>query len=155
MLLVGVVYEKTVVSLVILLGLGIMSGIFFLQFHASKKKSIEHPKVTPVYQEQENIQTAKLTLVGDLLFETAYYKAINHEEDKNLYFHAVKDYFLEDDLSIGNMEVVIGNDALEVNGGDNCSFCASSWVGDLVASLDFEVLSTANNHAFDERLDGI
>lgn len=33
MLLVGVVYEKAVVSLVILLGLGIVSGIFFLQFH--------------------------------------------------------------------------------------------------------------------------
>ena len=90
-----------------------------------------------------------------MLFETAYYKAINHEEDKNFYFHAVRDYFLEDDLSIGNMEVVIGNDALEVNGGDNYSFCAPSWVGDLVASLDFEVLSTANNHAFDEGIECI
>lgn len=147
--------KKVVVSLVILLGLGIVSGIFFLQFHDSKKNDIDLPKDIPVYQELENIKTAKLTLVGDLLFETAYYEAINAGENKNLYFHAVQDYFLNDDLSIGNMEVVIGNESLEVNGGDNYSFCAPSWVGNLVASLDFEVLSTANNHAFDQGIEGI
>lgn len=65
------------------------------------------------------------------------------------------DYFLEDNLSIENMEVVIGNETLEVNGGDNYSFCAPSWIGYLVTTLDFEVLATANNHAFDERLDSI
>ena len=83
-------------------------------------------------------------------FETAYYNAINRGEDKNLYFSLVSDYFLNDDLSIGNMEVIIGNENIPVSSGDNYNFAAPSWVGDLVATLDFEVLSTANNHAFDQ-----
>ena len=53
------------------------------------------------------------------------------------------------------MEVVIGNEELPVSGGDHYVFCAPSWVGDLVASLDFEVLSTANNHAFDQGKAGV
>lgn len=67
----------------------------------------------------------------------------------------MSDYFSNDDLSIGNMEVIIGNENIPVNGGDNYNFAAPSWVGDLVATLGFEVLSTANNHAFDQGREGV
>ena len=53
------------------------------------------------------------------------------------------------------MEVIIGNENIPVNGGDNYNFAAPSWVGDLVATLGFEVLSTANNHAFDQGREGV
>lgn len=94
------------------------------------------------------------TFVGDLLFESLFYDAIDKGYDKNVYFNRVKKYFLDDDISVGNMEVVIGNDNLSVSG-DGYNFCAPSYVGDLVNSLDFQVLSTANNHANDRGLDGI
>jgi len=97
---------------------------------------------------------AKLTLVGDLLFEQPFYDAIDNGEDKDKYFNQVKKYFERDDLSIGNMEVVIGNEKLKTSG-VGYNFCAPEYIGDLVNSLDFEVLGTANNHSYDRGVDGI
>ena len=96
----------------------------------------------------------KLTLVGDFLFESPFYTSVNNGYDMNKYFSLVKDRFIDDDLTIGNMEVVIGNDKLEVSG-DGYNFCAPSYIGDLVSSLDFQVLATANNHSYDRGVEGI
>ena len=95
-----------------------------------------------------------LTIVGDLLFEQPFYDAIDEGYEKEEYFRLVKDYFTNDDLSIGNMEVVIGNESLKPSG-TGYNFCAPKYIGDLVNTLDFEILSTANNHAYDRGLDGI
>ena len=145
--------KKIIASLVLIIAF-IASGIFLFS------KEEEEEITNPVYEEKEEgkseeVTRAKLTFVGDLLFETAYYNAINRGEDKNLYFSLVSDYFLNDDLSIGNMEVIMGNENIPVSGGDNYNFAAPSWVGDLVATLDFEILSTANNHAFDQGRAGV
>ncbi len=112
---------------------------------------IDNNKNTNV--EEKNKNEVKLTLVGDLLFESPFYKSVE-KDGKDKYFSLVKDYFESDDISIGNMEVVIGNESLKVSG-DGYNFCAPSWVGDLVSTLDFEVLGTANNHAFDRGKEGI
>lgn len=104
--------------------------------------------------ESNHEKRAKLTLVGDLLFEYPYYDDIDAGTSKDLYFNQVKDYFENDDLSIANMEVPIDNGNLEISG-EGYSFCAPRWVGDLVASLDFELLGTANNHANDRGVEGI
>lgn len=103
---------------------------------------------------EENKKTAQLTFVGDFLFEEPYYEVLRQGENKDLYFSLVKPYFENDDISIGNMEVVIGNDTMEVSG-TGYNFCAPESIGSLVASLDLEVLSTANNHAFDRGKAGI
>lgn len=97
---------------------------------------------------------AKLTFVGDFLFEAPFFAAIDNGYDKDSYFAHVKKYFEDDDLSVGNMEVVIGNDGMKVSG-DNYNFCAPHYIGELVASLDMQVLSTANNHTFDRGVEGI
>ncbi|MBR5984240.1 MAG: CapA family protein [Bacteroidales bacterium] len=97
---------------------------------------------------------AKLTFVGDFLFEAPFFAAVDNGYDKNSYFKLVKKYFEDDDLSVGNMEVVIGNDQMKVSG-DNYNFCAPRYIGELVASLDMQVMSTANNHTFDRGLEGI
>jgi len=101
-----------------------------------------------------NKQIAKLTLVGDLLFEQPFYDAIEAGYNKDEYFSLVKNYFEEDDLSIGNMEVVIGNENLKTSG-VGYNFCAPEYIGHLVNNLDFEVLGTANNHAFDRGIEGL
>ncbi|MBR4583944.1 MAG: CapA family protein [Bacteroidales bacterium] len=97
---------------------------------------------------------AKLTFVGDFLFEAPFFTAVDNGYDRNSYFALVKEYFDDDDLSVGNMEVVIGNDGMKVSG-DNYNFCAPRYIGDLVASLDMQVLSTANNHTFDRGIEGL
>ncbi len=103
--------------------------------------------------EKEN-NLVSLTMVGDFLFESPYYRSIDAGDSVNTYFRKVKDYFVDDDISIGNMEVVIGNENLEVSG-DGFNFCSPKYIGDLVASLDLEVLSTINNHTFDRGIEGI
>jgi len=102
----------------------------------------------------DNKKVANLTLVGDLLFEQPFYDAIEKGYDRNEYFSLVKSYFLEDDLSIGNMEVVIGNDNLK-SSGVGYNFCAPEYIGSLVSTLDFEILGTANNHAYDRGIEGV
>lgn len=97
---------------------------------------------------------ASLTLVGDLLFEYPYYDDLEAGTSKDLYFNRVKNYFENDDLTIANMEVPIDNGNLEISG-EGYSFCAPIWVGELVSSLDFEVLGTANNHSYDRGIEGI
>ena len=97
---------------------------------------------------------AKLTFVGDFLFEAPFFSAVENGYDKNSYFAHIKKYFEDDALSVGNMEVVIGNDRMKVSG-DNYNFCAPHYIGELVASLDMQVLSTANNHTFDCGIEGI
>lgn len=96
----------------------------------------------------------RLTFIGDLLFEAPFFAAVENGYDKDSYFSLVKKYFLDDDISVGNMEVVIGNDKLKVSG-DNYNFCAPKYIGELVSDLDLQVLSTANNHTFDRGIDGI
>lgn len=97
---------------------------------------------------------AKLTFVGDFLFEAPFFSVVENGYDRNSYFALVKKYFEDDDLSVGNMEVVIGNDGMKVSG-DNYNFCAPHYIGELVASLNMQVLSTANNHTFDRGIEGI
>ncbi len=102
----------------------------------------------------DNKKVANLTLVGDLLFEQPFYDAIDNGYNKNEYFSLVKSYFDEDDLSIGNMEVVIGNDNLK-SSGVGYNFCAPEYIGSLVNTLDFEILGTANNHSYDRGIEGV
>lgn len=97
---------------------------------------------------------AKLTFVGDFLFEAPFFSAVDNGYDRNSYFSLVKKFFEDDDFSVGNMEVVIGNDQMKVSG-DNYNFCAPRYIGEMVASLDMQVLSTANNHTFDRGIEGI
>lgn len=103
---------------------------------------------------ENTVSEAKLTIVGDFLFEQPYYDALDNGDDINNYFSLIKNYFSNDDLSIGNMEVVIGNENLE-SSGTGYNFCAPEKIGNLVSSLDLEVLSTANNHSYDRSKDGI
>lgn len=117
------------------------------------KKNTEEIIINDKKNKDEN-KELNLTVVGDLLFESPYYKAIDAGESKDLYFSKVKKYFEDDDISIGNMEVVIGNDKMKISG-DGYNFCAPKYIGDIVSSLDFQILSTANNHSYDRNIEGI
>ena len=148
--------RKNMVALIlilILITLGITYKVLPKIVLNDKNKSNEviENKTT---EEKKDYATLNLTVVGDFLFESPYYKSIENGDSKDLYFNKVKNYFNDDDISIGNMEVVIGNDNMKISG-DGYNFCAPSWIGPLVSSLDLEVLSTANNHSYDRGVEGI
>ena len=127
---------------------------FYISKELLEEKTLPIIKEITTTKKADDTSKVKLTLVGDLLFEQPFYDAIDKGYDEDLYFSYVKEYFKNDDLSIANMEVVIGNDNL-VSSGTGYNFCAPESIGDLVSTLDLEVLSTANNHSNDRGIDGI
>lgn len=147
--------KKNILAFLLILILIFLSLIYITTGKIKKNKTEDdQPKETITNVVENKNKELNLTVVGDLLFESPYEKAVENGESKELYFNRVKKYFENDDISIGNMEVVIGNDKMKTSG-DGYNFCAPSWVGSLVASLDFQILSTANNHSYDRGLDGI
>ena len=102
----------------------------------------------------EENKSVKLTLVGDFLFEQPFYDSLSLGDDASNYFKYVKDYFINDDVTIGNMEVPIGNEGMKVSG-VGYNFCAPESIGKLLTTLDLEVLGTANNHTNDRGLEGV
>lgn len=114
-----------------------------------KKLTMEYPINMPIRKKF----TAELTLTGDFLYEEPYYAALRNGEDENLYFSKVKKYFQKDDLSIGNMEVVISDGTMELSG-VGYSFCAPQSMGHQVINLGMDVMSTSNNHSNDRGIEG-
>lgn len=145
---------KQKIERIIVLSAGILVGILI---YPSKK--IETDKIfekvknlvqQPTIEKQKKQLT--LTITGDFLYEEPYYEALRNGEDKNLYFRKVKKYF-QNDLSIGNMEVVISDGTMQLSG-VGYSFCAPESVGYQVIDLGMEVMSTANNHSNDRGVEG-
>ncbi len=127
--------------------------VLILVFNKKDKKQEEKSTTTTTTTKEQNCKV-NLTLVGDFLFEEPYYKAIDAGESKDLYFNKIKHYFSQDDISIGNMEVPISDGTLTTSG-NGFNFCAPKYIGDLINTLDLQVLSTANNHTYDRELAGI
>ena len=107
------------------------------------------PVLSEAYEPPAPSYCAHLTLVGDLLYEQPYYDALDAGDDPAALFAQVMPYFERDDLTVGNMEVVISDGTLPVSGGEEYSFCAPRSIGEQVVAAGFDVLSTANNHAND------
>ena len=148
-------YRKVLVLLVLYVGLCL--GVY-IYFRFDQYSFVQHEESDIEYIEEEppvipDTHSAELTIVGDFLYEEPYYAALRNGEDSSLYFSRVKKFFSDDDLSIGNMEVVITDGTMELSG-VGYSFCAPTFVGDQVIDLDMEVMSTANNHSNDRDLAG-
>jgi poly-gamma-glutamate synthesis protein (capsule biosynthesis protein) len=126
----------------------------FFRFHDSSSIDDKSSELIESSDDSfNNVSSAELTIVGDFLYEEPYYDALRNGEDINLYFSRVKKFFSNDDLSIGNMEVVITDGSMELSG-VGYSFCAPTFVGDQVIDLGMEVMSTSNNHSNDRGLAG-
>ena len=144
-------YRKVLVLLVLYIGLclGVYIYIGFDKYNSPYSDIVPEISIPNVTIKD----SAELTIVGDFLYEEPYYAALRNGEDNSLYFSRVKKFFSDDDLSIGNMEVVITDGTMELSG-VGYSFCAPTFVGDQVIDLDMKVMSTANNHSNDRGLAG-
>lgn len=105
-------------------------------------------------KQEESKQTVKCTFVGDTLYEEPYYKWIGNDQEDKGYYDSIQSYFQNDDLSIANLEVPIGGKELGISG-SGYSFNTSYDIGNQLASLGLEVVSTANNHAYDRKDKGV
>ena len=148
--------KKDIIILIILLIIFIIIVIAIFKLITTDN---EDTKTTTTKETSTTTKTiketnVKLTLVGDFLFESPIYKAHDSGEDLNNYFKRIRAYFNQDDITIGNMEVPISDGSLTISG-DGFNFCAPKYIGDLVNTLDLQVLSTANNHTYDRNVDGI
>ena len=111
----------------------------------------QETKTTPKESSKEVVQCH---FIGDLLYEQPYYDWIEDDSQDKGYYDLVRTYFQKDDLTIANLETPIGGKELGISG-VGYSFNASYEIGEQVASLDLEVVSTANNHANDRGNQGI
>ena len=95
-----------------------------------------------------------ITLFGDILIEGPFYRSMNKYNEGDIYFKKVNDkYFTKDDISIGNMEIPISSTDKFL--GDAYQFVSPPSIGKLIGEQSIEVLGTANNHSFDQGIDGI
>lgn len=111
----------------------------------------QEPKTTT---KKTNKEVVQCHFIGDLLYEQPYYDWIEDDSQDKGYYDLVRTYFQKDDLTIANLETPIGGKELGISG-VGYSFNASYEIGEQVASLDLEVVSTANNHANDRGNQGI
>ena len=140
--------------LCVLFGISFFLGvIIYIQFSSGKCFNFNFfSYFFPSIEYIPEKHSVDLTIVGDFLYEEPYYASLRNGDSNDLYFSRVKKFF-SDDLSIGNMEVVITDGNMELSG-VGYSFCAPTFVGDQVIDLGMDVMSTSNNHSNDRGLAG-
>lgn len=112
----------------------------------------QEPKVVFEEKPVEPIKVS-LSITGDNLLEDPLYPWLGENYDFKDYFDDVKPY-LKGDLVIGNQEVLIGGEELGVTGIDYM-FNSPKEIAKEMKEVGFDVLTFANNHAFDRGEAGI
>jgi hypothetical protein len=98
-------------------------------------------------------QTVHVTAVGDIMAHLELQKyALSQLNGYDCLFADVEKYFKNDDLSIANLEVPIC-DSRQISGYPR--FNAHSELTEAVKKAGIELVSLANNHAYDQTADGV
>ena len=128
--------------------------LFLILYKFPKKNNNVNKNNTTTTKVAEIDKKVNISLFGDILIEGPFYRSMNKYDEGDIYFKKVNDkYFTKDDLSIGNMEVPISSEDKFL--GDAYQFVSPPSIGNLIAKQSIEVLGTANNHAYDQYIDGI
>lgn len=117
----------------------------------SPGNATQAPNTTPTPQGEK---TVKLKAVGDIMLHGPILNAAKQTDGKysfSGFFDDIKSY-LEADLLIGNLETPI-NTAVQPSGYPN--FNAPESLLTELKAVGFDVLTTANNHAFDQKRAGL
>ena len=92
-----------------LLLLSLVTGTYL--FINRKETSIKSPNKSTSTKRPRIVNAS---FIGDLLYEQPYYDWIGTSYNDKGYYDLVKPYFLNDDLTLANMEVPIGGKELGV-----------------------------------------
>ena len=141
--------KKRVIFFIIILSLLISSFItcvFYFKVYKNYDNNLENSNTNIVDEKEfvEEVKRVKISMVGDLLYEEPYYDSIDAGDDKTRYLSNMKKYFLNDDLTLSNLEVVITNGNLKVSG-EGYSFCAPQYVGEQLIDVGMDVLAKLYN----------
>ena len=126
-----------------LLLLSLVTGTYL--FINRKETSIKSPNKSTSTKRPRIVNAS---FIGDLLYEQPYYDWIGTSYNDKGYYDLVKPYFLNDDLTLANMEVPIGGKELGVSG-TGYSFNAPEEIGNQVIAMGVDTVNLANNHAND------
>lgn len=126
-----------------LLLLSLVTGTYL--FINRKETSIKSPNKSTSTKRPRIVNAS---FIGDLLYEQPYYDWIGTSYNDKGYYDLVKPYFLNDDLTLANMEVPIGSKGLGVSG-TGYSFNAPEEIGNQVIAMGVDAVNLANNHAND------
>jgi poly-gamma-glutamate synthesis protein (capsule biosynthesis protein) len=98
---------------------------------------------------EKPVQSVKIIFAGDIMLDRGVESKVKTlgQGDFNFPFNLVADYFKKADLVFGNLEGVISDQGTNV--GSIYSFRADPRAIEGLTSAGFNVLSLANNHAFD------
>ena len=98
-------------------------------------------------------QKITISAIGDIMaHDNLQYYALSNKEKYLSLFNKTNKVFLNDDLTIGNLETPIC-DYLPIKGYP--CFNAKSLLLDALSSSGIELISLANNHSLDQGIDGI
>ncbi|MBP5449992.1 MAG: CapA family protein [Spirochaetales bacterium] len=98
-------------------------------------------------------QTVRVTAIGDIMAHLELQKFAQSQPDGyKCLFADVQQYFNNDDLTIANLEVPVC-DSRPISGYPR--FNAHSELTEAVKKAGIELVSLANNHAFDQTADGV
>ena len=126
-----------------LLLLSLVTGTYL--FINRKETSIKSPNKSTSTKRPRIVNAS---FIVDLLYEQPYYDWIGTSYNDKGYYDLVKPYFLNDDLTLANMEVPIGGKELGVSG-TGYSFNAPEEIGNQVIAMGVDAVNLANNHAND------
>jgi poly-gamma-glutamate synthesis protein (capsule biosynthesis protein) len=107
----------------------------------------------PVLGQESLGEEITVVAVGDILLSRHVGKTIDQAQDPDVPFTQVKKWLVDADLAFGNLESPIVPGNIPVRKGVVFR-CLTRYVPALV-NAGFDVLSTANNHAFDQGPEGI
>ncbi len=103
--------------------------------------------------------SARVVAVGDDLVQTRVYQSAQKWSANGTYdftkcYENVKSLIQAGDISMVNQETLIANDKFEISG-SNFNFNSPTQLGDALVDLGFNVITMANNHALDKRVEGL
>ena len=137
------------VFFVIFIFLLIVLGIFiFFNVKKDNKETID--KVGKENIEEPKNKKMSIVMVGDVLIHESVYKDAYDGEnyDFSSMFSYIGKYIKDYDLKFCNQESIIGGYELGIGGYPN--FNSPDEIGEELVSLGFNMISLANNHAYDK-----
>jgi len=128
--------------------------LLFIWLHFVECKS--EWKAVPAASQPDSLVTIRFSVIGDLMCHTPQYLYAKTGEDTydfNSTFREVKKYFAKSDFLLANFETVLGGKGKEYSGYP--MFNTPDAFAVAVKNAGFNLLSTANNHAFDQGEKGV
>ncbi len=143
---------KLIIFIVLLSTIGIF--LYNNNLKSNNNKNKNDNSIEVIDKKDTNIENKdkKLSLiaVGDVLIHESVYKDayVNGRYDFGKMFKRIKPIISKYDLKFCNQESTIGGTALGISGYP--SFNSPDEIGDEMVNLGFNLVSLANNHAFDK-----